>query len=129
MQILTISTDRLFADSQFGRRVTDEIEAESAVLAAENERIIGELSREEGALTDRRASMEPEAFRLLADAFDQKVQENRANQKAKLDALAVRTDQAQAIFFEAARPVLENLMRETGAGIVLERSGVFLSAD
>ncbi|MGD9866344.1 MAG: OmpH family outer membrane protein, partial [Pseudodonghicola sp.] len=29
----------------------------------------------------------------------------------------------------AARPVLETLMRETGAGVILERNSVFLSAN
>lgn len=128
-QILTISADRLFAESDFGQRVLSELEAEGIVLSAENERIIEELSREEEALTGRRATTDPQTFRALADAFDRKVEEHRVNQKAKLDALTLNREKARAVFFEAVRPVLETLMRDTGAGVILERSDVFLSAN
>ena len=127
--ILTISSDRLFAESAFGQRVIREIEAEGALLAAENERIVAELSREERELTDKRAGMEPEAFRELADAFDRKVQSHREGQRAKLEALGARSEEARGIFLQLARPILVALLRETGAGVILERSSVFLSSD
>ncbi|MFV0515009.1 MAG: OmpH family outer membrane protein [Jhaorihella sp.] len=127
--ILTISPDRLFAESAFGRRIASEIEAESAVLAAENRRIEAELSAEERELTDRRPKMEPDAFRVLADAFDEKVQRIRVEQDAKARTLARRGEAAQGEFLQAARPVLESLMRDSGAGVILERSSVFLSAN
>jgi Skp family chaperone for outer membrane proteins len=127
--ILTISSDRLFVESAFGQRIAREIEAESAVLAAENRKIESELTAEEQALTERRPTMEADAFRVLADAFDEKVQQIRREQEAKAVALATRRDKAQVEFFRIAAPVLEALMRETGAGVILERSSVFLSAN
>jgi len=127
--ILTVETDRLFADSAFGRRTANEIEAESAVLAAENRRKEAELTAEEKDLTERRSEMEPEAFRALADAFDEKVQTIRREQDAKARALNQKADKARTEFLRAARPVLEALMREAGAGVILERSSVFLSAN
>lgn len=127
--ILTIATDRMFADSAFGQRVAREVEAESAVLAAENRRIEAQLTAEEKDLTQRRPNMEPEAFRALADAFDEKVQANRNAQDAKAQALNQIGDTARVEFLQAARPVLEAVMRESGAGVILERSSVFLSAN
>lgn len=127
--ILTIESDRLFAESAFGKRVAREVEAESAVLAAENRRIEAELTTEEKDLTDRRPTMEPEGFRTLADAFDQKVQAIRRIQDAKGRALSQRQDASQVTFLRAARPILEDLMREAGAAVILERSSVFLSAN
>lgn len=129
MGVLTISGDRLFAGSEFGQRVFDEIEVESAALAAENERIVAELSREEKDLTEQRATLNPEEFRPLAEAFDQKVQTHRESQRAKLDVLARRSEEARGIFFDMARPVLIELMRDTGASMIIERSSVFLSSD
>lgn len=126
-QILTISAERLYANSAFGRRIAAEIEAEGAVLAAENESIVAELSREEQDLAERRQDMEPAAFRALADAFDAKVQAHRESQRSKLAALSARNDAARVAFFELAQPVLEALMQESGAGVILERSSVFLS--
>lgn len=127
--ILTIETDRLFSDSSFGRRIANEIEAESAVLAAENRKIEAELTAEEQDLTARRPDMEPAAFRTLADAFDEKVQSIRRTQDAKARALNQKADKARVEFLRAARPVLEAVMREAEAGVILERASVFLSAN
>lgn len=127
--ILTLSADRLFSESAFGKRVARDLEADSAVLAAENRKKEAELSAEERDLTDRRSAMEPDAFRALADAFDTKVQDIRREQDAKARDLAKRQDAARREFFQATRPVLQRLMQETGASVILERSSVFLSAN
>ncbi len=127
--VLTISSERLFADSAFGRRVFREIEAESTLLAEENERIVAQLSKEEKDLTEKRSDLSAEEFRPLAEAFDEKVQSHRDGQRAKLDALARRGEEARGQFFEMAQPVLIELLREFGASIVIERSNVVLSSD
>ncbi len=125
--ILTISSERLFNDSAFGQRVAREFEAASGELAKENRRIEQELTEEEQELTDRRPGMDPAAFRELADAFDAKVKEFRRTQDAKARALVQKNEEEQVKFIQAARPILTDLMREAGAGVVLERSSVFLS--
>ena len=127
--ILTISSDRLYSESQFGKRIAQDLEEDGKTLAAENRRIEGLLTEEERQLTERRSTTEPQAFRDLADAFDAKVQSIRTEQDAKARALAQRSDHARGTFFRAARPVLGQLMQETGAGVILERSNVFLSSD
>ncbi len=127
--VLTISSERLFSESAFGRRVFGEIEAESALLAEENERIVAELSKEEQDLTEKRATMSAEEFGPLADAFDSKVQSHRDGQRAKLDALSKRSEEARSLFFELSQPILIGLMRDTGASLIVERSNVFLSSD
>lgn len=127
--VLTISSERLFSDSAFGRRVFEDIEAESSLLAQENERIVEELSREEKELTDLRPTISPEEFRPLAEVFDEKVQSHRDGQRAKLDSLARQGEEARARFFEMAQPVLIDLLREYRASVVLERSTVVLSSD
>lgn len=127
--ILTISSERMFAESAFGRRVAREIESQSEVLATENRRIEVELTAEEKDLTDSRPDMAPDDFRALADAFDAKVQDIRRRQDAKARALVQFQEDEQVRFLQAARPVLVELMRESGAGAILERSSVFLSAN
>nr|WP_152612552.1 OmpH family outer membrane protein [Leisingera sp. ANG-M7] len=127
--ILTIQPDRLFSESAFGKRVEREIEAEGAVLTAENRRIEAELRQEELELTERRNGMEPEAFRALADSFDEKVQETRRRQDLKLREISQMGEDARREFIAASLPVLQQIMRETGAGAILDHSSVFLSAD
>ncbi|MFZ5961644.1 OmpH family outer membrane protein [Thalassococcus sp. BH17M4-6] len=127
--ILTIESERLFADSAFGRRVAREIEAEREAITAENDRIAEELTAEEQSLTDRRASLPADDFQDLANAFDEKVQRLRREQDEKARAISTRTDEARRSFLANAQPVIEAIMRETGAALIIERRAVFISAD
>ncbi|WP_227446298.1 OmpH family outer membrane protein [Cognatishimia sp. F0-27] len=127
--ILVIEFDRAFAQSAFGQRVLVEIEAEGASLAAENRRIEAELTEEERRLTDERAGMEPDEFRALARAFDEKVQRLRREQDIKARALNQRSEDARRQFLAVSEPVLQSLMRESGAAVILERRAVFLAAN
>lgn len=127
--VLTIDSDRLFEDSNFGRQTVEEIERIGAGLAAENRRIEEELTIEEKQLTELRPTMDPAAFRVLADAFDTKVQETRRRQDAKSRDLNAGLESRRVVFLNAAAPVLEQLMREAGAAVVLERRSVFISSN
>lgn len=127
-QVLTVDSQRLFADSAFGRRVADQIETRGAALAQENQRIAAELSAEERELTELRSELSVDEFRVLADAYDTKVQETRRAQISKSDELDSFAAQQEGAFLVAAAPVLEALMREAGAVMVLEKDRVLLSA-
>lgn len=127
--ILTIDSERLFLGSDFGKRIAREIEARGNDLSAENRSIEAELAEAEQDLTNRRAAMSPEEFRRLADAFDARVQETRQTQTAKSRALNVALEQEREAFLNAAGPVLEALMVEVGATVVLERRTVFISSN
>ena len=126
--VLTIDSDRLFRESAFGARVAAEAETRLTELASQNRKIEADLEAEEQDLTTRRAALDPTAFRDLADAFDKKVQETRAAQVAKGRAINEELDRAREVFLSAAAPVLEQLMREAGAVVILERRSVFVSA-
>ncbi|MDW3184083.1 MAG: OmpH family outer membrane protein [Roseobacter sp.] len=127
--ILTIDADRLFTESDFGQRMVAEFEARGAELAAENRRIEEALEEEERDLTAQRAAMEPAAFRELADAFDEKVQTTRRTQDAKTRELNLAFEERRGVFLTAAAPVLERLMREAGAAVILDKRSVFLSSN
>lgn len=127
--ILTLDQELLFVDSAWGRRVTAEIESASAELQAENRRIESDLSAEEQSLTERRATMEPEAFRAEADAFDTKVTAIRSAQDAKGRNIAGLRDEERQRFLAAALPVFGEILRERGAVIVMDKRAVFISAN
>lgn len=126
--ILTIDSERVFRESAFGERVAREVEQRSNDLAAENRRIEAALEAEERELTEMRATMEPEAFRERANLFDEKVQQTRQAQAAKGRALNELLDKEREVFLNAAAPVLEQLMRDAGAVVIMERRSVFVSA-
>ena len=127
--VLTIDSDRLFEQSAFGQQTINQFEALGAALATENRRIEEALEVEERELTDLRAAMDPVEFRGLADAFDEKVQETRRAQDAKGRRLNTDLEERRVVFLNAAVPVLEQLMREAGAAIVLEQRTVFISSN
>jgi Skp family chaperone for outer membrane proteins len=127
--ILTIDSDRLFEESSFGRQTISEFEALGAALAAENRRIEEALSEEERDLTDLRPTISAEEFRALADAFDEKVQETRRTQDKKGRELNASLEERRVVFLNSALPVLEQLMREAGAAVVLEQRSIFISSN
>lgn len=127
--ILTIDSDRLYRDSAFGQRVLKEIEAQTDALAEENRALEAQLETEERALTEQRPTLSSEEFRALADAFDERVQSIRREREEKSLAIASQLDDNRDRFLNAAFPVLEAIMREAGAAVVLEQRSVFISAN
>jgi Skp family chaperone for outer membrane proteins len=127
--VLTLDADRLFAETRFGRRIAADLRARTEALAEENEALRRELTEEERGLADRRPTMEVEAFRDEADAFDARVQRIRAEQDAKETALEAAVQAARQEFLSSVTPVLAGLMAESGAAVILERRDVFLSAN
>jgi Skp family chaperone for outer membrane proteins len=125
--ILKLDQERLFGSSAYGKAVSARFDAETADLTEENRRLDAALEAEERALTERRAQMPPEEFAPLATAFDAKVEEIRAAQEAKYRAITRRVDEDRQRFFEAAVPVLGNLLNDTGAVAILADSAIILS--
>lgn len=127
--VLTIVPDRLYSDTLFGQRLSKEIAERSRRLQAENRRIEKELEEEETKLTGLRDTFGSEEFRDLANSFDEKVTHARTEQAEKARVLAQLSDQVQRAFVAAIAPILEGLMSEKGASVVLDRRAVFASAD
>lgn len=125
--VLTLDQDQLFEDSDFGKRVTRDVQRARDDLLAQNRKIEANLSAEEKKLTVERKTMAPEAFRKLADAFDKKVQKIRHDQDAKNRKIVEFRDSERKRFFNAALPVLGQLMRDSGAVAILNSQSIFVS--
>jgi Skp family chaperone for outer membrane proteins len=125
--ILTLDQDRFFRESLWGRAALSRAEAETAALAAENRRIESALETEERDLTDRRPTMSADEFGPLAEAFDAKVEEIRAAQDAKSRAITRQLEEDRQRFFEAALPVLGQLLEVTGGLAILSDQAIILS--
>jgi Skp family chaperone for outer membrane proteins len=128
-RIFTLGQDRLFNQSDFGVRVRKDIADRSSAVAAENRRIEGELKIEEQALTDQRASLSPAEFRVLADAFDKKVEKIRTEQAQKSLALNNFAEAEQQRFFKLAFPVLVKLANELSAVAILDERSTIIASE
>ncbi|MDC0737069.1 OmpH family outer membrane protein [Cognatishimia sp. SS12] len=127
-QIVIIDSERLYLRSDFGERALAEQEAAKAVLLAENRQIAAELAAEEEELTKKRETMPAEDFRKLADAFDGRVQEIRNIQDEKERTIVRQAEEARRDFFASLSPVLQRVLTERGASIILEKRATFASS-
>lgn len=125
--ILTMDLDGLFARSAFGERIGREFQAGNEALNTENRVIADALRQEELALAAQRPSMAPDLFRAEAEAFDEKAQAIRRAQDAKRRALDDTLNTGREQFLLVTRPVLEQLMVDSRAVVILERRTVVMS--
>lgn len=127
--VRTLDQERLFLESRFGRRVQREIDSALRALAAQNEALQAELIAEELDLAERRPGMAPDEFRRLAEEFDARVTRIRNEQEARARAIAQLRDRERQRFFEAALPVLAQVLRESGAVAIIDSRTVVLSSE
>lgn len=124
-----LDQDRLFRQSDMGQAIFAQLRQAEQRLEAENQQIFDQLTAEERALTEQRASMTPEEFRALADAFDARVETIRAERAARAQTLVdVREAEAQR-FFDAALPVLVDLMASEGIVALFRPENIVLGID
>lgn len=127
MPFLVVNQERLLTDSQRGRALLAEQEAARDQLRAEARAIDSDFEAEERELTEARATLEPEAFRALADDFDARVVTARRDQDARSAALAQEFDAGRRRFYSAIAPILVQLMERHGALAVLDENSVLLA--
>ena len=127
--ILVVDQEALFTLSMYGKRVLSEIDTARNDLVEENRQIETELVAEERALTEQRATLDSDEFRRLADEFDQKVQQIRAEQDAKNDVIAAGLEEARRFYFQTVVPVLAGILRDEGAVAILDKRTILLSVN
>ncbi|MDA8586614.1 OmpH family outer membrane protein [Rhodobacteraceae bacterium] len=126
--ILTIDQERLVSETRLGASIQQDIENRAQELAAENKTIENDLIAEEQELTTKRTELPAEEFRVLADAFDTKVQRLRDEQDEKERALNRMQEEARSQLLVEAANIISEIVRARGALLVIDRRDVFLSA-
>lgn len=124
-----LDEDRLFRDSALGQRVLADIRAAEQALEAENQVLFDQLSAEERRLTEARQTLPPDEFRALAEAFDTRVESIRAERAERAATLARQNEAAARAFFDAALPVLVQVMNEAGVDVLLKPDLVILGPE
>ncbi len=126
--ILVIDPERLFESSTLGRRMLAEHQAQREALAAANEDLAAELEAEEQRLTDIRADTDPEEFRDMADAFDDRVQQIRADSERRVRDLERARERLPAQFLSQVEQIILDEMRAAGGVVLLDQRSVIFRA-
>lgn len=127
-EVLILDFDKFYLSSAFSSRIDAEIQAEIQIIRTENDKIVEELEAEERRLTDLRATLSADEFQEMAEAFDEKVQALREEPIEKERELLERRANARQYFLQAAQPILQQIMSETGASVIIDRRNVIMHA-
>ncbi|MEM9779328.1 MAG: OmpH family outer membrane protein [Pseudomonadota bacterium] len=127
LPFLVLEQDRLLAESELGQAIRAENEAAADSLRREGQQLDRQFEEEERQLTEQRATLSPEEFRVLADAFDEKVVATRAAQEERAAALTREADARQRDFFRRVGPILLGILEETGASAVIEQRALLVT--
>lgn len=118
--VLVIDPERMLLESDYGKRLQAEIQAERDGLIAYNEKVAQELEAEEQRLTALRSTTPANEFRALADAFDQRVEELRLESERLSRELERRREMIPIQFMRVVQPVLSELLTEANAMVMID---------
>ncbi|KGM88700.1 periplasmic chaperone for outer membrane protein Skp [Roseovarius mucosus DSM 17069] len=124
--VLVIDPERMLLESDYGKRLQAEIQAERDRLIAYNEKVAQELEAEEQRLTALRSTTPANEFRELADAFDQRVEELRLESERLSRELERRRELIPIQFMRVVQPVLTELLNEANAMVMIDGRTVML---
>ena len=125
--ILTLDQEALFSRSLFGKALRSQIAKDASLAEAETRKIDADLEVEERALTEKRANMPVDQFRLLADAFDTKVKNLRAEREAAAAALRDKESAARQKFVTAVTQIIGDYMVKRGATAIVDKKAIIVS--
>ena len=126
--IAILDQEYLFAESEWGRDILENVEDKVSKLAAENRLIESELEFEELDLTKIRKITAKIDFDIIAIEFDKKVKKIRNEQALKQREINNYLNENRKLFFEKITPILLNYIDELGIEVLLNKDTVALAS-
>ena len=80
-------------------------------------------------LIEQQSIIAPEAFELKAKDYENKLQDYQVDKQNKLRKLEGILQKARNEILENVKPILEELSKELGVTVILEKNSVLLSAN
>ena len=87
-----------------------------------------EMLEERNKLIEQQSVIAPEAFELKAKDYEKKLQNYQSEKQNKLRSLESVLANARNDILENVKPILEELSKELGVTVILEKNSVLLSA-
>ena len=126
--IAIVDLNLVLSDSKAAKNATKQFEAfqkstEDEILASDKK-----MLEERNKLIEQQSVIAPEAFELKAKDYEKKLQTYQVEKQEKLRKLEGGLQRARNEILENVKPILEELSKELGVTVILEKNSVLLSA-
>lgn len=126
--IAIVDLNLILSESKAAKAATkdfDEIQKNTESEIVESDKLMLE---ERNKLIEQQSVIAPEAFEVKAQNYEKKLQNYQADKQNKLRKLEGALQKARNEILENVKPILEQLSKELGVTVILEKNSVLLSA-
>jgi Skp family chaperone for outer membrane proteins len=126
--IAIVDLNLILSDSKAAKNATKQFEViqkktEDEIIASDKK-----MLEERNKLIEQQSIIAPEAFELKAKDYENKLQNYQVEKQNKLRKLEGVLQKARNQILENVKPILEELSKELGVTVILEKNSVLLSA-
>tara|TARA_Y100000389_G_scaffold92621_1_gene89384 strand:+ start:405 stop:959 length:555 start_codon:yes stop_codon:yes gene_type:complete len=126
--IAIVDLNLILSESKSAKDATKQFETiqkntEDEIIASDKE-----MLEERNKLIEQQSVIAPEAFELKAKDYEKKLQNYQVEKQNKLRKLEGVLQSARNEILENVKPILEELSKELGVTVILEKNSVLLSA-
>ena len=127
--IAIVDLNLILSESKAAKNATKQFEeiqklTEDKIIASDKE-----MLNERNKLIEQQSVIAPEAFELKAKDYEKKLQEYQTDKQNKLRKLEGILQKARNEILDKVKPILEDLSKEFGVTVILEKNSVLLSAN
>ena len=127
--IAIVDLNLILSESKAAKNATKQFEAiqkstEDEIIASDKK-----MLDERNKLIEQQSVIAPEAFELKATDYEKKLQGYQSDKQNKLRKLEGVLQKARNEILENVKPILEDLSKELGVTVILEKNSVLLSAN
>ena len=126
--IAIVDLNLILSESKAAKSATkdfEEIQKDTESEIVESDKLMLE---ERNKLIEQQSVIAPEAFEIKAKDYEKKLQNYQSEKQNKLRKLEGILQNARNEILEKVKPILEDLSKELGVTVILEKNSVLLSA-
>ena len=127
--IATVDLNLILSESKAAKNATKQFEVIQKSTEDEIIESDKKMLDERNKLVEQQSVIAPEAFELKAKDYEKKLQNYQVDKQNKLRKLEGVLQKARNEILEKVKPILEELSKELGVTVILEKNSVLLSAN
>jgi len=126
--IAIVDLNLILLDSKAAKSATKQFESIQKSTEEEILKSDQSMLEERNKLIEQQSVIAPEAFEIKAANYEKQLQAYQAEKQNKLRNLEGSLQKARNTILESVKPILEELSKELGVTVILEKNSVLLSA-